>query len=256
MDLRLKGKGVVVTGGTRGIGRAIAEMFAAEGANVAICARDSDRVAARVEALRKHEIKAFGAAFDIADGEALKEFIHEAAHALGGIDMFIANASSIVHGNTEAQWRLAFETDVLGAIHASSAVIPYLEDAAAAHGDASFLTLSSMAATQVGGPDAYSAMKAALANLTKGFAYQYAAKKVRFNSISPGVIYEEDGSVGRLRADNPDFYERMLALNPTGRLGVPDEIAAAALFLSSPRSSFTTGANLVIDGSMFTRVNY
>lgn len=256
MDLRIKGKTVVITGGTRGIGRATAELFAAEGANVAICARDSNRVAATVKRLETQGVQAFGAALDITDGAALQAFIHEAANRLDGIDMYIANASTLADGNSEAAWRRAFESDVMGALHAAAVVNPYLEAAAAAKGDASFLTISSMAATQVGGPDAYSAMKAALTNLTKGFAREFAPKKVRFNSISPGMILDEDGSVAQIRAERPEYFNAMLAMSPTGRMGTPDEIAATALFLSSPWSSFTTGANYVIDGAITTRVNY
>jgi 3-oxoacyl-[acyl-carrier protein] reductase len=256
MDLRLKGKTAVITGGTRGIGRATAELFAAEGAKVAICARDAERVAATVKRLEAQKVQAFGAVVDVTDGAALQAFIHESAETLDGIDIYVANASTLASGNSEAAWRLAFESDVMGAVKAAAAVNPYLEAAAAAKGDASFLTISSMGATQVGAPDAYSAMKAALTNLTKGLAREYAAKRVRFNSISPGLIFDEEGSVARLRSENPDHYEAMLALIPSGRMGAPDEIAAMVLFLSSPWSSFTTGANVVIDGSMTTRVNY
>jgi 3-oxoacyl-[acyl-carrier protein] reductase len=256
MDLGLKGKTAVITGGTRGIGRATAELFAAEGAKVAICARDAQRVAASVKRLEAQNVQAFGAVVDVADGGALRDFIHEAAEALGGVDIYVANASTLAAGNSEAAWRLAFESDLMGAVNAAAAVTPYLEAAAAAKGDASFLAISSMAATQVGGPDAYSAIKAALTNLTKGLARQYAPKKVRFNTISPGMILDEEGSVGRIRAENPDYYNAMLAAIPVGRMGTPDEIAAMVLFLCSAWSSFTTGANVVIDGSMSTRVNY
>ena len=256
MDLKLKGKTAVITGATRGLGRAMAHLFAKEGAKVAICARDADRVAATVKQLETHNVQAFGAAVNVADRAELQTFIHDAARILGSIDIYVANASSLVEGNGEAEWRTAFESDVIGAVHAAAAVTPYLEVAAAANGDASFLAISSIAATEVSEPNAYSAMKAALTNLTKGFARQYAPRKVRFNTISPGLIYDEEGSLGRMRVDKPDYFNGMKALIPVGRMGAPDDIAAMALFLSSPWSSFTTGANVVVDGAMSTRVYF
>jgi 3-oxoacyl-[acyl-carrier protein] reductase len=127
MDLRLEGKTAVVTGGTRGIGRATAALFAAEGAKVAICARDGERVAATVRHLERQKIQAFGATVDVTDGAALQAFIHEAAETLDGIDIYVANASTLAAGNHEAAWRLAFESDVIGTVEAAAAVNPYLE---------------------------------------------------------------------------------------------------------------------------------
>ena len=255
MDLRLKGKTAVITGATRGIGRAMAEMFAAEGASVAICARDPQRIASTTKALESQGVTAFGMAVDAADGAGLKDFVDGAARVLGGIDIVVANASSLTHGSGEENWRAAFEIDMMSAVRLCEAAAPYLE-AAGARGDASFLAISSMAATQTASRDAYGAMKAGLIHFTKGAAREYAPKKVRFNAISPGTIYSEDGAWGQAKQHKPDLYNTMISLNPTGRMGTPEEIAAMAVFLSSPLSAFTTGANIVIDGCMGHRVNY
>lgn len=256
MDLELKGRTAVITGATRGIGRAIAELFVAEGASVAICGRDGDSVALAVGRLREQGGKVFGAALDVADGAALSDFIDNAAAALGGIDIFVANASTLAEGNSEEQWRRAFESDVLGTVRAAAIAGPYLEAAAARHGDAAFIAISSLAATEVGTASAYSGMKAALTNLIKGLARDFAPKKVRFNSVSPGMIYAEDGSLAQMRIDKPDYFAAMQGLIPIGRMGAPEEIAATVAFLASCRSGFIAGANIVVDGAMSTRVNF
>src|SRR6516164_5917007 len=116
MDLQLKGKVAVVTGATRGIGRAIAELFADEGANVAICARNPEQVAEAVKALEARGVKAFGQAVDIADGPALKGFVTAAAEALGGLDILVSNASALVQGNAEDAWKAMFDIDIMGAV--------------------------------------------------------------------------------------------------------------------------------------------
>ena len=116
MDLQLKGKTAVVTGATRGIGRAIAECFADEGANVAICARNADQVAETARALEAKGVKAFGQVVDIADGPALKAFITKAGETLGGIDILVSNASALVQGNAEDAWKAMFDIDMMGAV--------------------------------------------------------------------------------------------------------------------------------------------
>jgi 3-oxoacyl-[acyl-carrier protein] reductase len=256
MDLQLKGKSALVTGGTRGIGRAIADTFADEGANVAICARKADQVADAVKALEAKGIKAFGQAVDIADGPALQGFVMAAGEALGGLDVLVSNASALVQGNSEQDWRAMFDIDMLGAVRTWEAAKPFLEKAAAERGDAAFLIVSSVSAVNSDNPSSYGAMKAALIHFAKGVARQNAAAKVRCNVVSPGTVFFEGGVWGNVKANMPGFFDQMIKRNPTGRMANPEEIAAAAVFLASPRSAFTTGINMIVDGAITQRVNY
>lgn len=256
MDLGLKGKTAVVTGASRGIGRSIAELFADEGANVAICARNAEQVAAAVEDLKGRGVQAWGQAVDIADGPALKAFVAGAGERLGGIDVLVSNASALVNGGSEADWQAMFDTDVLGAVRSFEAAAPFLEAAAAAKGDAAFVMISSVSAAETQGGSAYGPMKAALIHYAKGLARQYAARKVRANVVSPGTVLFEGGVWGNVRDQSPGFFEQMIKRNPMGRMATPEEIAAATVFLASPRSAFTTGSNLLVDGAISSRVNF
>lgn len=256
MDLQLKGKCAVVTGASRGIGRAIAEAFADEGANVAICARNAGQVAEAVTALEGRGVKAFGQAVDIADGAALKAFIGAAAEALGGLDVLVSNASALVQGNAEDAWKAMFDVDMMGAVRSYEAARPHLEAAAQAKGDAAFIITSSISAAETDNPNCYGAMKAALIHYAKGVAREGAAKKVRCNVVSPGTVFFEGGVWGNVKASAPAFFETMIKRNPTGRMATPEEIAAATVFLASPRSAFTTGINMVVDGAISRRANF
>lgn len=256
MDLQLRGKTAVILGGTRGIGRSIADTFAAEGANIAICARKADQVAQAVDEIAKTGVKATGKAVDIKQGDALVEWIGEVADTLGGVDILVSNAGAMAQGNDEESWRQNFELDVLGAVNAFTAAQPHLEKAAGASGDAAFVIISSISAAQADNAGSYGPIKASLIHMAKGLARQHAPAGIRVNVVSPGMVYFEGGVWNMVETNMPDFFKTALARNPTKRMATPQEIANAAVFLASPVSSYTTGANLIIDGALSNRVNF
>jgi len=256
MDLGLKGKNAIVLGGTRGIGRAIAATLAGEGANVAVCARNADQVAATVAELKACGIKATGGPVDVADGAALKSWIEGVAKELGGVDMLFSNAGAMAQGGDPASWEQNFRLDVLGAVHAFDAARPFLEASGARSGDAAFVIISSISAAQADNASSYGPIKAALIHMAKGLARQYAKKKIRVNVVSPGTVYFKGGVWEMIEQNMPERYKDAMNRNPTGRMATPQEIASAAVFLASPVSGFTTGSNLVVDGAISNRVNF
>ena len=256
MDLQLKGKKAIVLGGTRGIGRAIAETLAAEGAAVGLCARNADQVAEAVTALKAKGVGATGRSVDITDSAALKAWIEAAGAELGGIDILISNAGAMAQGNAPEAWEQNFRLDVLGAVQAFDAAKPFLKDAAKANGDAAFVLISSVSAAETDSAGAYGPIKATLIHFAKGLARQYAKAGIRTNVVSPGTVYFKGGVWEMIEKNMPDMYKGAIERNPTGRMATPQEVATAAVFLASPVSSFTNGANLLVDGAISRRVNF
>lgn len=256
MDLNLRGKKCVILGGTRGIGRAIAETLADEGADVAICARNADQIKAAVADLKAKGVNATGGSVDVTDGDALKAWITTAGNELGGIDILVSNAGAMAQGNDEASWKQNFNLDILGAVNAFEAAEPFLGKAADANGDAAFVIIASISAAVADQAGSYGPIKAALIHMAKGLARQHAKRGVRTNVVSPGMVYFEGGIWHQVEQNMPDFFKQALSRNPTGRCATPQEIANAAVFLASPVSSYTTGSNLIVDGTVSNRVNF
>jgi len=166
---------------------------------------------------------------------------------LGGIDVVVSNVSALAIPDCEESWRASFEVDLMGAVRMVGAAMPYLERSDAA----SIIAVSSVSGREIdfaAGP--YGTMKAALIHYVQGLAHQLAGRGIRANTVSPGNTFFTGGVWDQIQHGDPELYATALGLNPTGRMGTPQEMATAVAFLASPRSSFTSGTNLVVDGAL------
>ena len=253
MDLDLKGKNAIVTGGTRGIGRAIAELLAAEGCNVALCARHEAAVDATVAALAARGVKSWGGRVDVGEIEGLRGWVATAADVLGGLDIFVANVSALAQSMDDDSWRRSLEIDIMGTVAGVEAAIPFLEKSQAG----AIVVVGTTGAIEIAGPPRpYASAKAALVPYVKALARNLAGKNIRANMVSPGNVYFTGGVWNILEQSNPALFKTMLERNPMGRMGTPEEVANAVVFLASPRASFITGTNLIVDGALTQRVQF
>ena len=245
MELGLKGKSAVVTGASRGIGRAIALRLAEEGAGVAVCARGEPALREVEAELRARSVPVHAAVCDVGNAEALDRFLDAARAALGGVDILVNNPSGIMLADDEEAWQATVSIDLMAAVRASWKVTPWM----AAAGGGAIVHISSIAGLEATGfPPAYGAAKAALVSHAKSLAVALAPQRIRVNTVAPGSIEFPGGLWAQARQDNPDFYGAILADIPSGRLGSPEEVADVVTFLVSERASWVTGACLVVDG--------
>jgi 3-oxoacyl-[acyl-carrier protein] reductase len=251
MDLGLKGKKVAVTGGSKGIGRAIAEGFAAEGASVSICARNAAEVEATVSSLKAKGVKAFGQTLDVADGPALTAWVAASADALGGLDALVCNVSALAVGDSAESWQKSFSVDMMHTVNAVQVAVPFLEKSSSG----SIVLISSVSGFEVDfAAGSYGAIKAALIHYAKGLSRQLVGKGIRVNCVSPGNTYFDGGIWQNIAKNMPDLFASTLKVNPTGKFGTAEEVANGVVFISSPMASRISGTNLVIDGALTVAV--
>jgi len=246
MDLQLTGTRVLVTGGSRGIGRAIVSAFLDEGATVAFCARNPDEVRETQESLSARG-RVVGSVVDVADGDALAAWVETCAGDLGGIDVVVANVSALAIPDTEESWQASLNVDLMHTVRMVRAALPHLERS----DNASIVAISSVSGREsdfASGP--YGTVKTAIIGYVHGLAMQLAEKGIRANTVSPGNTYFEGGVWSSIETGNPELFRTAVELNPTGQMGTPEQVAAPVVFLASTAASRISGTNLVVDGAL------
>jgi 3-oxoacyl-[acyl-carrier protein] reductase len=260
MDLGLKGKVALVTGATRGLGYAMAKLLAEEGVNVAVCARDAQKVSEVSGELNKIAdragARASGYRADVAKASEAEAMVTGIVNQFGGIDILVNNAGAARPGALaeipESAWQEQFELNLFAPVRLSRLCAPHMEK----RGGGSIINIGSIYGRESGGPLTYNASKAALHSFTKMLAREFAPKHIRVNTIAPGSILTPGGNWERRFKENPAFEKDFISHEmPAGRLGRPDEVAYAVVMLASPRASWITGTSIPVDGAQGRSIN-
>lgn len=250
MDLGLAGKAAVITGGSRGIGRAAALRLAGEGCSVGICARNSEDLDRVVQEVREQGVKACRVVADVGQEGEIERFVEEAAAEFGRVDLLVANVGPHLGGrlikSTPDDWRNAFELHVIHAARAIRACVPHMRKV----GGGAVVIVASISGWKPAPRPQYGAAKAAEIYLAMELGRELASEGIRVNAVSPGSIVFPGGGWDSLRERDPERVERFIERDlPFGRLGTPEEVADVVAFLLSARASWVSGTQVCVDGA-------
>ena len=252
MDLGLKEKVVLITGGSLGIGRATAPAFAAEGASVAICGRRQAELDAAVSIVRKNGGRVAAVPADVTDPKDAERVVRACVAELGGLDILINNvgagfgAPKLVD-STDEEWQKTFEVSFFQAVRLMRHAVPPI----ATRGGGAIVNISSISgwSAQLAGRGQYGAAKAALIFDTERWALEFVPDRIRVNTVSPGSILCDGTGWDVVRQEKPEIFADYLRDGfPMGRLGTPEEVADVIVFLASPRAHWINGRNIPVDG--------
>ncbi len=244
MDLGLRDKVAIVTGGSRGIGRATALGLADEGCRVAICARGEEALRETEAELRARGVDALGVVADVERADDIERLVAETVARFGRLHILVNNAGGSTRGDDDEAWDAAYRMNILAAVRATRAAVPHLRAA----GGGSVVHIASIYGRESGGPTSYNAMKSAMISHAKAMATAL-APEIRVNAVAPGSTAFPGGSWGRRLEEDPEGMRRFVDENiPMGRFGTPEEIANVVVFLCSERASWVTGACINVDG--------
>jgi 3-oxoacyl-[acyl-carrier protein] reductase len=251
VDLGLRGKVALITGGSRGIGRMTALRLAEEGCDVAICARNAAGVERTAEELRAFGGRVHGIAADVTAAGEVERFVQESAAALGGVDLLVANVGGSAGGelldSTPEDWLRTFDLNLFHAVRAIRAAVPHMQT----RGGGSAVVISSISGWKTGPRTQYGSAKAAEIFLSSGLAWELGTQRIRVNTVSPGSTLFPGGGWDRTRSQDPERFRAFAQREfPWSRLGTPEEIADVIVFFATDDARYVTGQELLVDGGL------